>query len=176
MVFLFSKKKAEAKKRKELSKKYFSAAVAYFEKKDFISSKKYFEKAIELDPENENAIYNLKIVMKKIIIEKKKRMKKSQILNGSLNKDSINSMSKNRFSLDSNKSSEKRRPKKISSRDELLQFLDLDRSASEEEMKLQINKQFKKWRTKVNTSDLKKRYEAEKMLSLISKARRVLIK
>ncbi|PID27226.1 MAG: hypothetical protein CR982_06420 [Candidatus Cloacimonadota bacterium] len=178
----FSRKKSEAIKRKETSEKYFNAGVVYYEKKDFINSKKYFEKAVEIYPENRDAIHNLKIVMKRIVIEKKKRLRKSQILNGSLDKKSINKITQNRFSIDSEPSDSKKNTasdpnfsKPVEKKSDLLKFFELDENSSNEEIKDKINKEFKKWRTKVNTSDLKKRYEAEKMLATISKARRKLI-
>ncbi|MBN1967987.1 MAG: tetratricopeptide repeat protein [Candidatus Delongbacteria bacterium] len=183
MLSLFkNNKKNEKQKKIEESEMYFRAGVAYFEKKDLINSKRSFEKAILLNPENSDAIHNLKVVMKKILIEKKKNLRKSQMLNGSLNKESINNITKNKFGISSqekkdidDKQLSLPNPDELS-RNQILKILELPSDAVEEMIKEKINNEFKRWRTKVNTSDLKKRYEAETMLSILSKARRVLIK
>ena len=45
-----------------------------------------------------------------------------------------------------------------------------------EEIKERINAEFRKWRTRINSPNIKMRYEAEEMLAIISQARRKLIK
>jgi hypothetical protein len=63
-------------------------------------------------------------------------------------------------------------------RDEMFYFkaLRLDSDSSQEEIKNRIDTEFRKWRTRINSSNIKMRSEAEEMLAIISQARRKLLK
>jgi hypothetical protein len=54
--------------------------------------------------------------------------------------------------------------------------LRLDSDSTEEEIKERINAEFRKWRTRINSPNIRMRSEAEEMLAVISQARRKLLK
>ena len=170
---LFSSKKENKSDLKEIKKKasekYYKMAVAYFKRKEYLSSKKYFQKVIEYDPDNKNAQYNLEIVLKKI-----KQQKDAK----TAHKDNIPKPTKAGGQQQPVKQEKKRqsdRKSKAKGRTYYLQILALDQDASNEEITDKISKDFKKWRTRINSPDIKKRYEAEEMMSMISQAKRYLL-
>lgn len=154
----------EIKKKK--SQVHYEQAVAYYKKEEYENSKKFFEKALYYDPENSDAIHNLKIVNKRIafISEGKaaEKKKKDQAVNKTLKIESSNILNI--------KSTEERDARFY------YKALRMDSDSSEEEIKERINAEFRKWRTRINSPNIKMRYEAEEMLAIISQARRKLIK
>jgi len=169
---LFSGNKENKSNLKEIKKKasdkYYKMAVAYFKRKEYLSSKKYFQKVIEYDPDNENAQHNLEIVLKKIKQQKDaKANNKNKILKPT------QTGKQRQQSLEEKK--EKQSDRQPKNRAYYLQVLALDRDASNEEISDKISKDFKKWRTRINSPDIKKRYEAEEMMSILSQAKRYLL-
>jgi len=167
MGFLFSKNKKNVKEREKEIDALFDAGNLYFEKGDFDNSKRYFEKVIELNPDHEDAIHNLTIVMQKILLLEKKKHTPAVPPKRKV----VSSLSKSQFGKKKGALNEAK-----TERDKFLNLLKLDKIASEIEIKEKISEEFKKWRTRVNSPDLKKRYEAEEKLSLISQAKRTLLK
>ena len=154
----------EIKKKK--SKVHYDQAVAYYKREEYENSKKFFEKALYYAPDNADAQHNLKTVIKRIefIKEEKEaeKKKKDQAVNKTLGKESTNILN----------------IKSTEERDERFYYkaLRMDSDSSEEEIKERINAEFRKWRTRINSPNVKMRYEAEEMLAIISQARRKLVK
>ncbi|MBN2788967.1 MAG: tetratricopeptide repeat protein [Candidatus Delongbacteria bacterium] len=152
--------------KKKKSKVHYDQAVAYYKREDYENSKKFFEKALYYDPENTDAQHNLKVVNKRIEHIKQeaaeKQKKKDQAVNKTLEKESTNLLN----------------IRSTEERDDRFYFkaLRMDSDSSEEEIKERINAEFRKWRTRINSPNIKMRYEAEEMLAIISQARRKLIK
>ncbi len=175
------------KKKVELSKEsdvYFKAAEAYFKKRDYFNSKKFFEKALEINPQHQNAQRNLEVVNNKI-----------KIISSNREKDKIHSKDKDFDNNNSNinlqtsqKTSKLKESKSSIIVDESISngqdrldakyyynYFNLDKSFSNEEIKDSLSKEFRSWRTKINSPDPKKKYEAEEMLNKIAKARKLLL-
>jgi len=145
----------------------YEAAVAYYKRKDYANSKKFFEKVLQYDPNNEDAKHNLLVVEKQIsLIDEDKRSKQEK-------KDSAVNKEMSQVSEDILKEAANTEEK-----DEKFYFkaLRLDSDASIEEIRNRIDSEFRKWRTRINSSNIKMRSEAEEMLAIISQARRVLLK
>jgi tetratricopeptide (TPR) repeat protein len=166
----FQKKEAvshldEIKKKRSIQ--LYEAAVAYYKKKDYENSRKFFEKALQYDPENQETLHNLRVVEKQIsLIEEEKRTKQEK-------KDSAVNKVLSQVSEDILKQAAN-----TDERDEMFYFkaLRLDSDSSQEEIKNRIDTEFRKWRTRINSSNIKMRSEAEEMLAIISQARRKLLK
>lgn len=191
---IFSKKKKqqeepeiESQDVRSKDEIFFEAGVAYFEKGEYKNSQKYFEKAVEANPDNEDAIHNLKVVMQKVILEeKRKRLEKEQNLQEKAKETEARERILNESSgyrvekVDSTPTKATSSPISTESdklvEDDYYSILGLPHDASQDEIKDKISEEFKKWRTRVNSPDLKKRYEAEQMMAIISKAKRKLIK
>ena len=154
----------EIKKKK--SKVHYNQAVAYYKRGEYENSKQFFEKALHYDPENADIQHNLKTVVKRIAHVKEevdaKQKKKDKAVNKTLASESSNILNIN----------------STEERDERFYFkaLRIDTDSSAEEIEERINAEFRKWRTRVNSPNMKMRYEAEEMLAIISQARRKLIK
>ena len=150
-------------KRKKSQMEY-KKAVAYYKREEYENSKKFFEKALYYDPENADAQHNLKIVIKRIAHikqeEKDKKKKKDKAVNKTLGSESANILNVNEV------------------RDTRFYYkaLRIDSDSSVEEITERVNAEFRKWRTRINSPNMKMRYEAEEMLAIISQARRKLIK
>ena len=171
---LFSSKKENKSDLKEIKKKasekYYKMAVAYFKRKEYLSSKKYFQKVIEYDPDNKNAQHNLEIVLKKI-----KQQKDTKTNHKANAPKPVKAGGQKQQSIEQEKKRQPDRKPKAKGRTYYLQILALDQDASDEEITDKISKDFKKWRTRINSPDIKKRYEAEEMMSMISQAKRYLL-
>ncbi|MGD9706121.1 MAG: tetratricopeptide repeat protein [Candidatus Delongbacteria bacterium] len=145
----------------------YEAGVAYYKRKDYENSRKYFEKALQYDPENEDAKHNLRVVEKQIaLIEEEmrtKKEKKDKAVNKTLSQESESIL---RQAADEDVKDEKFYYK----------ALRLDSDFSHEEIKNRIDSEFRKWRTRINSPNVKMRSEAEEMLAIISQARRILLK
>ena len=154
----------EIKKKK--SQMEYMKAVAYYKRGEYENSKKFFEKALYYDSENADAQHNLEIVIKRIAYiaqeAKDKKKKKDRAVNKTLSTESSNILNI--------KSTEERNERFY------YKALRMDSDSSDEEIKERINAEFRKWRTRINSPNIKMRYEAEEMLAIISQARRKLIK
>ncbi len=145
----------------------YEAAVAYYKKKDYENSRKYFEKALQYDPSNKDISHNLMVVQKQIaLIEEEnraKKEKKDKAINKTLSQESENIL---------------KQAANDDTKDDLFYYkaLRLDSDSTQEEIKERIDSEFRKWRTRINSPNIKMRSEAEEMLSIISQARRVLLK
>jgi tetratricopeptide (TPR) repeat protein len=149
------------------SAQLYEAAVAYYKRKDYENSRKYFEKALQYDPDNEDVRHNLMVVEKQLaLIEEEartKKEKKDKAINKTLSQDSEEIL---------------KEAANDESKDEKFYYkvLRLDSDSTLEEIKERIDFEFRKWRTRINSPNIKMRSEAEEMLSIISQARRVLLK
>jgi Ca-activated chloride channel family protein len=54
----------EIKRKRSLQ--LYEAAVAYYKKKDYENSRRFFEKALQYDPDNQDAKHNLNVVKRQI--------------------------------------------------------------------------------------------------------------
>ncbi|MDA3886388.1 MAG: tetratricopeptide repeat protein [Candidatus Delongbacteria bacterium] len=153
----------EMKKKKSLME--YKKAVAYYKREEYENSKKFFEKALSFDPENTDAQHNLKIVIKRIAHIQNEAEEKKKKKDTAVNK-TLSSESANILNIKSNEE-----------RDERFYYkaLRIDSDSSIEEITERINLEFRKWRTRINSPNIKMRYEAEEMLAIISQARRKLI-
>ncbi|MCG2760871.1 MAG: tetratricopeptide repeat protein, partial [Candidatus Delongbacteria bacterium] len=145
----------------------YEAAVAYYKRKDYENSRKFFEKALQYDPENKDAKHNLAVVEKQMaLIDEDKRTKQEK-------KDNAINKSLSQISEDILKQAANTEEK-----DEAFycKALRLDSDSTEEEIRSRINSEFRKWRTRINSQNIKMRSEAEEMLAIISQARRKLLK
>ncbi len=168
---LQSKKKEKRSHLDEIkikrSLQLYEAAVAYYKRKDYANSRKYFEKALQYDPDNEEIKHNLRVVEKQIsLMEEETRAqkeKKDKAINKTLSQDSEDIL---------------KQAATEDAKDERFYYkaLRLDSDSSQEEIKTRIDSEFRKWRTRINSPNIKMRSEAEEMLSIISQARRVLLK
>ena len=170
---IFKSKKNVVKKNTEQLETLYSAAIIYYKKKDYLNSRKYFQKALLLDPQNGKIIKNLQITNKKLQLQiEKNKTKKAKDLTESKQEADTSSNNQNSFNLnDDIFIPEKKREKSF-----YFKTLRIDSDASNEEINIRLNAEFRKWRTKVNSPNIKKRYEAEEMLAIISQAKRKLIK
>jgi len=148
----------EVKKKKVVM--YYNAGVAYYKKNDLLNSKKYFEKVISLDPENKNARHNLKVVLRKL----RQEIEKREIRKAPKEKK-----------RDTTTTKEKRKAPAKKDKNYYYKMLKLEVGATKEEVRTKINQEFKKWRTRINSPDIKKRFEAEEMLAIISQAKRKIL-
>ncbi|MFO7810909.1 MAG: hypothetical protein R6V47_06015, partial [Candidatus Delongbacteria bacterium] len=65
--------------RRKRSIQLYEAAVAYYKRKDYVNSKKFFEKSLQYNPENQDAKHNLTVVKRQIeLIEEQKRSKQEK--------------------------------------------------------------------------------------------------
>lgn len=171
----FKKKKKEEEKQKELLNSkiemFLSAGMAYYKKQEYTSAKKYFQKILTIDPGNENVQRYLKEALKR---EKQKKVESSSSSNIQFENKETTGISFAKTEKSEKKVANSNNQKK----DKLYYYkvLRIDSDASEGEIKMRISHEFKKWRTRVNSPDLKTRYEAEEMLNIISQARRTLLK
>ena len=151
-------------KRKK-SKVHYDQAVAYYKRGEYETSKQFFEKALLYDPENVDIQHNIKTVIKRIAHIKQeseeKQKKKDKAVNKTLSAESSNILN----------------IKSTEERDERFYYkaLRIDSDSSAEEIKERVNAEFRKWRTRINSPNMKMRSEAEEMLAIISQARRKLI-
>ena len=152
--------------KKKKSKVHYNQAVAYYKRGEYESSKLFFEKALHYDPENADIQHNLKTVIKRIAHVKEEAEAKQKKKDEAVNK-TLSSESSNILNIKSNEE-----------RDERFYYkaLRIDSDSSAEEIKERINAEFRKWRTRINSPNMKMRYEAEEMLAIISQARRKLMK
>ncbi len=145
----------------------YEAGVAYYKRKDYENSRKYFEKALQYDPDNEDIKHNLRVVEKQAtLIEEEaraKKEKKDKAINKTLSQESENILKQ---AADGDIKDEKFYYK----------ALRLDSDFTQEEIKSRIDSEFRKWRTRINSPNVKMRSEAEEMLAIISQARRILLK
>jgi len=175
---LFDKLKEKFQKKKDVvshldeikikrSIQLYEAAVAYYKRKDYENSKKFFEKALQYDPENKDAQHNLSVVIKQISLigeaNKAKQQKKDNAVNKVMSQDSENIL------------------KEAASTEEkdnafYLKALRLDNDSTQEEIIARVDSEFRKWRTRINSPNVRMRSEAEEMLAIISQARRKLLK
>lgn len=145
----------------------YEAAVAYYKRKDYENSRKYFEKALQYDPDNEDIRHNLMVVEKQMtLIEddlKARKEKKDKAINKTLSQESEDIL---------------KEAANQETKDETFYYkaLRLDSDSTIEEIKVRIDSEFRKWRTRINSPNIKMRSEAEEMLAVISQARRVLLK
>lgn len=149
------------------SAQLYEAAVVYYKRKDYENSKKFFEKALQYDPDNQDASHNLAVVIKQMaLIEEEKRTKQEKKDNA-INK--IMSQESEDILRDAASTEEK---------DNLfyLKALRLDSDSTQEEIVARVDSEFRKWRTRINSPNIKMRSEAEEMLAIISQARRKLLK
>lgn len=165
---LFKSKKTPIKKNTEQLETLYAAAIIYYKKKDYLNSRKYFQKALLLDPQNSKIIKNLQVTTKKLQQQLKKveNEKKEQKIENTSRKTGTKS---NDSSFDNIFIPQEDRDLKF-----YYKTLRIDSDASQEEISIRLNAEFRKWRTKVNSPNIKKRYEAEEMLAIISQAKRKL--
>ncbi len=154
---------------------FFRLGILAFQQKDFKRSEKFFKQVLKIAPDHEDAKYNLKIVLMKEAKEAKKRIeeRKKQRLNQSkqptVQKEGLGASFKPPILV------EEEKPRGEDDKLFYYRKFRLDSDATQDEIRDRLNKDFKKWRTRINSPDLKKRYEAEEMLNLISRAKRVLL-
>ena len=173
---LFSGKKKNEHNLIKDSDVYFKAGEAYFKKNDYLNSKKFFEKALEIFPDHKKAIRNLDVVNNKLKIINSNR-EKDKLHNEGLSQDeknlSTSKESSNFGSLDQIDSTNKANDNEINY---YYNFFDIPRNITNDEIKEILAKEFRNWRTKINSPDPKKKYKAEEMLNKIAKARKILLK
>lgn len=155
----------EIKKKRSLQ--LYEAAVAYYKKKDYENSRRFFEKALQYDPDNQDAKHNLNVVNRQIEMMAEQKRSKQEKKDNAINK-TLSQVSEDILKQAAN-SDEK---------DEMFYYkaLRLDSDSTEEEIKERINAEFRKWRTRINSPNIRMRSEAEEMLAVISQARRKLLK
>jgi tetratricopeptide (TPR) repeat protein len=153
--------------KKKRSIQLYEAAVAYYKRKDYENSRKFFEKALQYDPENEDARHNLRVVEKQIALIEEEKVSRQEKKDSAVNKV-LSQVSEDILKQAANSED----------RDDLFYYkaLRLDSDSSQEEIKSRIDTEFRKWRTRINSSNIKMRSEAEEMLAIISQARRKLLK
>lgn len=153
--------------KKKRSSQLFEAGVAYYKKGDYKNSKKFFEKSLQYDNENNEARHNLQIVNKQLEQIDEDRRINEEKKNNAVNK------TLSQVSVDILKEAASKQEK-----DDIFYYkaLRLDSGSSEEEIRKRINSEFRKWRTRINSPNIKMRSEAEEMLAIISQARRRLLK
>ena len=145
----------------------YEAAVAYYKRKDYENSRKFFEKALQYDPENKDAQHNLSVVIKQMSLideaSKAKQQKKDNAINKVMSQASEDIL---------------REAASTEEKDNMfyLKALRLDKDSTQEEIIERIDSEFRKWRTRVNSPNVRMRSEAEEMLAIISQARRKLLK
>lgn len=155
----------EIKKKRSLQ--LYEAAVAYYKRKDYENSRKFFEKSLQYDPENQDAKHNLTVIEKQLAMiedqKKSKQEKKDNAVNKTLSQVSEDILKQAANSED---------------KDERFYYkaLRLDSDSTMEEVESRINSEFRKWRTRINSQNIRMRSEAEEMLAIISQARRKLLK
>jgi len=149
------------------SSQLYEAAVVYYKRKDYENSRKFFEKALQYDPGNQDARHNLAVVLKQIaLIEEEKRNRQEK-------KDSAINKVMSQESEDILKEAANTQEK-----DNMfyLKALRLDSDSTQDEIIARVDSEFRKWRTRINSPNVKMRSEAEEMLAIISQARRKLLK
>lgn len=149
------------------SAQLYEAAVAYYKRKDYENSKKFFEKALQYDPDNQDASHNLAVVIKQMALIEEERRAKQEKKDNAINK--VMSQASEDILRDAASTEEK---------DNLfyLKALRLDSDSTQEEIIARVDSEFRKWRTRINSPNVKMRSEAEEMLAIISQARRKLLK
>jgi len=174
MLSFFKSKKKESEQDSKI-KMFINAGIEYFRKRDYGSSRKYFERVLEIDPSNAEAQQYLDSVKAKIEHEENKKIRDRQLLEESREQES--SMQKLRKSPPAETTSSKPEHVIGETRDKMYYYkiLRLELNAAPDDIREAIALEFKKWRTRVNSPDITKRYEAEEMLNIISQAKRVLL-
>lgn len=155
----------EIKRKRSLQ--LYEAAVAYYKRKDYENSKKFFEKALVYDPQNRDAAHNLDVVKKQIALIEEQKISKQEKKDSAINK-TLSQVSEDILKQAAN----------AEDKDDMFYYkaLRLDSDSSEEEIRARINSEFRKWRTRINSANIRMRSEAEEMLAIISQARRKLLK
>jgi len=177
MLTLFKRKKKDPEHENRITM-FLNAGIEYFKKKDYISSKKYFERVLEIEPANTEAENYMQVILNKISLEEKKRFNQQQIQddNDKTAFHGLPPMEQRQPPTDlGNQQINKQGISGIKDRHYYYKVLRLDLNAAPEDIRDSIALEFKKWRTRVNSPDINKRYEAEEMLNLISQAKRVLL-
>ena len=177
---LFSRKKNKEQELDNESDVYFKAGEAYFKKNDYINSKKFFEKALEIFPDHKNALRNLEVVNNrlKIINSNKEKNQQHNSNRGFEERTSMKKSENNSFSKSENSNVDNAKSKNNDSYDAdyFYSFFNIPKDYQDEEIKELLSKEFKNWRTKINSPNPSKKYEAEEMLNKIAKARKILLK
>lgn len=155
----------EIKKKRSLQ--LYEAAVAYYKKKDYENSRRFFEKALQYDPENQDAKHNLNVVNRQIEMMAEQKRSNQEKKDSAINK-TLSQVSEDILKQAANSED----------KDERFYYkaLRLDSDSTEEEIRERINSEFRKWRTRINSQNIRMRSEAEEMLAIISQARRKLLK
>lgn len=177
MLSFFKRKKKDPEHENRITM-FLNAGIEYFKKKDYISSKKYFERVLEIEPANTEAENYMQVILNKIALEEKKRLSQQQVQEDS-DKTAFHGIPPMDVRVPSANLSSQQIDKQgisgIKDRHYYYKVLRLDLNAAPEDIRDAIAMEFKKWRTRVNSPDINKRYEAEEMLNLISQAKRVLL-
>jgi len=171
---LFSGKSNKENQLNKESDVYFKAGEAYFKKSDYLNSKKFFEKALDIFPNHQNAIRNLEVVNNKIKIVNSNKEKDKR------HNDGIGFEERNLNPRESSSVLNTVKSDVANVKEEDINyyynFFNISRNYSNDEIKEVLSKEFRNWRTKINSPDPKKKYEAEDMLNKIAKARKILLK
>lgn len=149
------------------SSQLYEAAVAYYKRKDYSNSIKFFEKALQYDPENQDIKHNLDVVTKQIALIEEQNRARQEKKDNAVNK--VMSQESEDILREAANTEEK-------GNDFYLKALRLDSDSTQDEIVARIDTEFRKWRTRVNSPNVKMRSEAEEMLAIISQARRKLLK
>jgi len=177
MLSFFKRKKKDPEQEKQVAM-FLNAGIEYFKKKDYISSNRYFERVLEIEPANTQAENYIQVILNKIELEEKKRLNQQQIQEDK-DKTAFNGILPMEPRLTSADSSTQQIDRKgisgIQDRLYYYKVLRLDLNAAPEDIREAIAFEFKKWRTRVYSHDINKVHEAEQMLDLISQAKRVLL-
>lgn len=179
MLNLFKKKAKIDTELESKIKMFLNAGIEYFKKKDFSSSKKYFERVLEINPGNVEAENYLKVVISKIALEEKKKIQQlafeKENIEVSVPKMPVLDYRPGQNTKSSINITDAKSLGDIQDKPYYYKLLRLESNAAQDDIKETIASEFKKWRTRVNSPDIAKRYEAEEMLNILSQAKRVLL-
>jgi len=177
MLSFFKKKKKDPEHDNRVTM-FMNAGIEYFKKKDYPGSKKYFERVLEIEPTNTEAENYLQVILNRLALEEKKKLNNQQDFDDN-DKTAFHGIPplEPRFPSSGAAGQQIDKPSisGIKDRHYYYKVLRLDLNAAQEDIRDTIAIEFKKWRTRVNSPDINKRYEAEEMLNLISQAKRVLL-